>query len=166
MTASDAATWIAVGKVSLEDCEALTWSLGCTSTPARAASDAITSLAFMLELVPEPVWKTSMGNASSWSAGGDLSGGGLDGPGRIGVEHAELAVDPGRGRLDLADRVDQRRLDRRTADREVLDRPLRLGPPEGVARHLDLAHGVVLGPELGHPATYPPKPYCRSGRGQ
>ena len=67
VTASDAATWIAVGKVSLEDWEALTWSLGCTSTPARAASDAITSLAFMLELVPEPVWKTSIGNASSWS---------------------------------------------------------------------------------------------------
>ncbi len=67
VTASDAATWIAVGKVSLEDWEALTWSLGCTSTPARAASEAITSFAFMLLLVPEPVWKTSIGNASSCS---------------------------------------------------------------------------------------------------
>ncbi len=65
MTASEAATWIAVGNVSLDDCEALTWSLGCTSTPARCAREAMTSLAFMFELVPEPVWKTSMGNASS-----------------------------------------------------------------------------------------------------
>lgn len=34
-------------------------------TPPLAAMDAITSLVFMLELVPEPVWKTSMGNWSS-----------------------------------------------------------------------------------------------------
>ena len=33
-TASVAATWIEVGKVSLLDWLALTWSLGCTSTPA------------------------------------------------------------------------------------------------------------------------------------
>ncbi len=39
-----------------------TWSFGWTSSPA---SVAITSFAFMLELVPEPVWKTSMGNWSS-----------------------------------------------------------------------------------------------------
>ena len=42
----------------------LTWSLGWASSPA---SSAITSLAFMFEDVPEPVWKTSMGNCSSWS---------------------------------------------------------------------------------------------------
>ena len=40
----------------------LTWSLACTSPPA---SVAITSLAFMFELVPDPVWKTSIGNWSS-----------------------------------------------------------------------------------------------------
>src|SRR4051812_34656054 len=40
-----------------------TWSFGCAPSPARLA---ITSLAFMFELVPEPVWKTSMGNWSSW----------------------------------------------------------------------------------------------------
>ncbi len=64
-TAVAAATWIAVGKVSLLDWLAFTWSLGCTSVPARAASEAITSLAFMFELVPDPVWKTSIGNWSS-----------------------------------------------------------------------------------------------------
>ena len=41
-----------------------TSSLGCTVTGGLkpAAMEAMTSLAFMLELVPEPVWKTSMGN--------------------------------------------------------------------------------------------------------
>src|SRR5262249_25824812 len=34
-------------------------------TPLAAAMLAITSLVFMLELVPEPVWKTSIGNWSS-----------------------------------------------------------------------------------------------------
>src|SRR5271156_6728173 len=59
--------WVAVGKVSLDDCDMLTSSLGCTLTGgvAVAAMLAITSLVFILELVPEPVWKTSMGNWSS-----------------------------------------------------------------------------------------------------
>ena len=64
---STAATWIADGKVSLEDWAAFTWSLGCTSTPCRWARVAMTSLRFMLVLVPEPVWKTSIGNWSSCS---------------------------------------------------------------------------------------------------
>ena len=41
-----------------------TWSLGCTPSPASAA---MTSLAFMFDEVPEPVWKTSIGNWSSCS---------------------------------------------------------------------------------------------------
>src|SRR3954452_572959 len=66
--ASAAARWIVVGKTSLELCEALTWSFGCTLWPdAREASVAMTSLAFMFELVPEPVWNTSMGNWSSYA---------------------------------------------------------------------------------------------------
>src|SRR5215218_3440290 len=40
-----------------------TWSLGWAPSPARVA---MTSLAFMFEDVPEPVWKTSIGNWSSW----------------------------------------------------------------------------------------------------
>jgi len=36
-----------------------TWSLGCAPSPARFA---MTSLAFMFVEVPEPVWKTSIGN--------------------------------------------------------------------------------------------------------
>src|SRR5256714_7568993 len=41
-----------------------TSSFACTPSPA---SDAITSLAFVFEDVPEPVWKTSIGNWSSCS---------------------------------------------------------------------------------------------------
>ncbi len=66
MTAAVAATWIEEGKTSLEDWLALTWSFGWTGRPSRSpASVAITSLAFMLDEVPEPVWKTSTGNCSS-----------------------------------------------------------------------------------------------------
>ncbi len=60
--------WMEEGKTSLDDCEALTWSLGCTSRPSLSvASVAITSLTFMLLDVPEPVWKTSIGKWSSQS---------------------------------------------------------------------------------------------------
>ncbi len=66
LTASVAATWIEVGNVSLLDWLALTWSLGWTSRPsARVARVAMTSLAFMLLDVPEPVWNTSIGNSPS-----------------------------------------------------------------------------------------------------
>ena len=41
-----------------------TSSFACTPSPASVAS---TSFAFMFELVPEPVWKTSIGNWSSSS---------------------------------------------------------------------------------------------------
>ena len=53
---------MADGKTSLELCDALTWSLGWTRFDPRASpssSDArlaMTSLVFMLDEVPEPVW--------------------------------------------------------------------------------------------------------------
>ena len=63
LTATPAAMCIAVGKVSLDDCPWLTWSLGWTGSfepmglPASWEMRlAITSLAFMLVEVPEPVW--------------------------------------------------------------------------------------------------------------
>ena len=42
----------------------LTWSLAWIRSPARLA---MTSLAFMFVEVPEPVWKTSIGNCPSWA---------------------------------------------------------------------------------------------------
>ncbi len=63
LTAWTAATWIEDGNTSLDDWEAFTWSLGCTGVPNRwDANVAITSLVFMLDDVPDPVWKTSIGN--------------------------------------------------------------------------------------------------------
>ncbi len=61
---STAARWTAEGKTSFDDWPMFTWSLAWASSPARLA---ITSLAFMLVEVPEPVWKTSIGNWSSCS---------------------------------------------------------------------------------------------------
>jgi hypothetical protein len=60
--------WMADGNTSLLDWDALTWSFGCTGRPRRSvARVAITSLAFILLDVPEPVWKTSIGKCSSHS---------------------------------------------------------------------------------------------------
>jgi hypothetical protein len=54
------------GNMSLLDWLALTWSFGWTARPSRSdESVASTSFMFMLLLVPEPVWKTSIGNSSS-----------------------------------------------------------------------------------------------------
>jgi hypothetical protein len=55
--------------VSFVDCEAFTWSLGCTvrlaAASRRAARVATTSFTFMFVEVPDPVWNTSTGNWSS-----------------------------------------------------------------------------------------------------
>ncbi len=59
---------MADGKVSFDDCEALTWSFGWTGLPSRSvARVASTSLVFMFVEVPEPVWNVSMGNSASHS---------------------------------------------------------------------------------------------------
>ena len=98
---------MAVGITSLLDCPMLTWSLGWTgrfradgSCPASCEQRfANTSLAFMFVLVPEPVWKMSMGKCSSSLPSISLFGGQLDefGP-RSGVEFAEFQVGAGGGR--------------------------------------------------------------------
>ena len=130
-----AATWIAEGKTSLDDCEAFTWSFGCTGLPSDSvASVAMTSLVFMLLDVPEPVWKTSMGKCCVPVAAATAAAASVIAPAMSRVEHAEVGVD-GRGRaLDRGERADQLALDGRARDREVLDGPLRLGPPLRPAR--------------------------------
>ena len=59
VASSSAARCTALGNTSLDDWPMFTWSFGCAASPARVA---ITSLAFMFDDVPEPVWKTSIGN--------------------------------------------------------------------------------------------------------
>jgi hypothetical protein len=65
---------MAVGNVSLDDWPMFTWSFGCTGSWEPSVPPAswmhrleITSLTFMLDCVPEPVWNTYSGNSvSSW----------------------------------------------------------------------------------------------------
>ena len=69
---SMAAMCIAVGNVSLDDCDMFTWSLGwmgvlepMTPPPSSMARLEMTSLAFMLVWVPLPVCQTRKGKWSS-----------------------------------------------------------------------------------------------------
>ena len=91
---------IAVGKVSFDDWLRLTWSFGCTGAlaPSGAPSSslarfAITSFAFMLVWVPEPVCQTTSGKCSSRLAVDDLLGGARDRVGEVRLEAAVLAID-------------------------------------------------------------------------
>src|SRR6185437_16912486 len=66
-----AAMHIAEGKLSFDDCDMLTWSLGCTGALLPRAVPANwqarlekTSLTFMLNWVPLPVIQTWSGNMS------------------------------------------------------------------------------------------------------
>ena len=145
MTASVAATWIEVGNTSLDDCEALTWSFGCTLRPsASVARLASTSLVFMLELVPDPVWKTSIGNSSSNSPAATRSAAPAIASATSCVHHAEPGVHPRRRALDQGERADLRALEAAAGDREVLDRPLGLRLVLGGSRDAHLAHRVVF----------------------
>ena len=144
-----AAMWIALGKTSLLDCEALTWSLGWTVSPRSSlASEAITSLVFMLLEVPDPVWKTSIGNSSSCSFAATVAAASAIASALVLLEHAEPGVGLGGGALDQPERGDQGRIDRHARDREVLHRPLGLRLPQRLSRDPDLAHRVVLDPKV------------------
>src|SRR4029078_1398245 len=103
----------------------LTPSFAWTSSPATAA---ITSFAFMFDEVPEPVWKTSIGNWSSRSPSATRSAasasraaatvGRLAAPrGLVGAEQAELAVHARCGGLDAAEPAGDRDRDRLAGDR-------------------------------------------------
>ncbi len=146
--ASVAAMCVEVGKVSLDDCDMLTSSLGCTVTPLRAQIDAITSLAFMLELVPEPVWNTSMGNWSSCRPSAISPAAAMIASAFSAGSRLEVLVHLRAGRLQQGHGPDLVAVQAAERDREVLHGPLGLRPPQGVGRHPDLAHGVVLDPVL------------------
>ena len=146
-----AARWIAVGMTSLEDWPMLTWSLGWTgllapSSPPRIwmARLEITSLAFMLVEVPEPVWKMSRTKCVVQSPVDDLLGGLHDGVLLLLVYQAELVVDDGCLQLDRPERLDEAARLAQVAYGEVVEGAAGLGAEEGVARYLDLPHRVSL----------------------
>ena len=150
-TAVTAARWTADGKTSFDDWEALTWSLGWTGRPRRsAARPAITSLAFMFDDVPDPVWKTSTGKWASQLPAATSGRGRGDGGGHVrrrGRPGAPLTL--GRRPLDPAQGPDQLPADALPGDGKVLHRPLGGGAPPGLGGHVDLAHRVVF-PTGGH----------------
>ncbi|MDF2574700.1 MAG: hypothetical protein K0S05_1612 [Agromyces sp.] len=66
MSAAVTAMCTEVGKTSFDDCEAFTWSFGCTARPSfSVATVASTSFMFMFDEVPLPVWYTSTGKCST-----------------------------------------------------------------------------------------------------
>ena len=141
---------------SLEDWQRLTWSLGWTGLrvprgwpSSSLARLAITSLAFMLVEVPEPVWKMSTTKSASKRPSA-TSCGGLD----DGVDLRPAARAPSkrpRSRLiSAAARLIRprarirRRVEAVVADREVLHRPLGRGAVVGAGGDGQLAHRVAL----------------------
>ncbi len=111
---------------------------------AVAAILAITSLVFMFELVPEPVWNTSMGNWSSCRPSAISPAAAMIASAFSGGEQPEVLVHLRAGALQQTERPDLGALQPAARDREVLHRTLRLRAPQRVDRHPDLAHGVVL----------------------
>ncbi len=118
----------------------------------------MTSLAFMLLDVPEPVWKTSIGNwssnlpsatsrqaasmASTWAS----SSGFLPEP--VNLPRSRLATSA--GQLHQPHGVDQFGMQRPAGDRKILDRPLSLGTVIGLGRHLHVAHRVLFNSKVVH----------------
>ncbi len=145
-----AATCIAVGITSLLDWLAFTSSFGCTGASPVEAACAITSLAFMLVDVPEPVWKMSSGKCAVEFARDDALGGAEDGGGLSVGEDAEVAVGLRGGGLHAPERLDEAAPEAQVGDGEIVLRALRLGAVEGAGGHLHVAEGVFFDAEVGH----------------
>ena len=79
----------------------------------------MTSLAFMFDEVPEPVWKTSIGNWRSWAPAATSSAAFAIARRELRVEQAELAVGARRGALDAPEPVHDLDRHRLAGDREV-----------------------------------------------
>ena len=148
---------ITVGKVSFDDWLWLTSSFGWigffepTTPPASwIARLAITSLAFMLVCVPEPVWNTTSGNSSSQLAVDHLLRGPDDQVDLLLGQLAELAVGERRALLEDAEGADHRPAPAEAldADREVAMRPLGLRAPQAVGRDLDVSERVFFDAHL------------------
>ena len=153
ISAAVAATWTEVGKTSLEDCEALTWSFGWTPCRCRRLERARGQLGD--DLVGVHVRRRARTGLEDVDrevavvlARGDLVRGGDDGVGQLAVEHAEFGVGARGGLLDPGQGLDVGALERLAGDREVLDGALGLRAVQGVRGDADLAHGVVLDAEL------------------
>ena len=141
---------IAVGNVSFDDWDILMSSFGCSSfLPASSLPRlAMTSLAFMLDCVPEPVCQTTSGkwsfslpdatSSQACSMAASFSSVIFSGLSAWLALRGGLLQDA-EGMGDLA----RHRL-KAHADREILVAALGLRGPVFVGRDLDLAHGIML----------------------
>jgi len=75
---------------------------------------------------------------------GDLQCGFLHSHRHVAFQQAELRVGAGRRPLDQRQRRDELARHRQAADRKIFHSALRLGAPQGVLRHLEFSHAVVL----------------------
>jgi hypothetical protein len=115
----------------------------CAARPAWA----MTSLAFMLLEVPEPVWYTSTGNCASCAppamavaASTIASACARASNPRCPLTSAAAALVKASARMNAAGIG-------RAADREIVDRALGLRAPERLRGHAQLAHAVVFDAE-------------------
>ena len=151
---------IAVGNVSFDDCDMLTWSLGWTgffepiSPPAISiARLEITSLTFMFVCVPLPVCQTRSGKcASSLPATTSSAAWTIRSVFSV-VELAEIVVDQRGGLLERRHRFDDLlghhvARPHAVADVEVDERARRLRAVVLVGGDIDLAHRVGLDARL------------------
>ncbi len=120
----------------------LTWSFACTSSPA---SVAMTSFAFMFEEVPEPVWKTSIGNWSSSSPEATRSAAAAIRAAMSGSSRSRSAFTCAAAPLIRPSQRAHGDRNRLAGDGEVGDRLARLAAPELPPR-LGLAHVPSLAP--------------------
>ena len=134
---ASAARCTADGKTSLELCPRLTWSLGCTPSPARFA---ITSFAFMFVEVPDPVWNTSIGNWSSNSPEATRSAAAAIRPASSPSSSPRSALTRAAAPLIAPSHRITGTGNRLAGDREVRDRLCRLATPQLVL--LINAHAV------------------------
>ena len=126
-----------------------TWSFGCAPSPASAA---ITSFAFMFDEVPEPVWKTSIGNWPSWRPCAISSAAAPIRCASVGVEQPELGVRARRRALDPAEPAHDRDRHPLPGHREVRDRLAGLPAPQ-LLRRLNAHLGTLFRLSEAHNAS-------------
>ena len=105
----------------------------------------MTSLVFMFEEVPLPVWKMSTTNWLSTSPSATFWAASMIACATFGVEQPEVEVDLGGGFLDQAECADHGTGEPKRADGEVQLGAARLGAEVGVGWNLHRTHGVAFG---------------------
>ena len=104
----------------------------------------MTSLEFMFDWVPEPVWKTTSGKSLVELALDDLVGGLHDQVGDVRRQLAQIRVGLSSRLLEDAESPDHRPAPDESvaSDVEVLQAPLGLSAPVAVSGHFNCAHGI------------------------